>query len=631
MWIPKYISFKNLLSHTDSEYFFPEKGQTTLVYGLNEDDGFESNGSGKSAFLEAIAIGLTGDSFRKVKIAELVKNGEDNLHIIFLLENKLTNSVLKIERKIYSSSKASSCIVSVNDVEDKVCKDLKIDLKNKRIFELLGITKDDLLNYYLISKDTYTSFFSAGDVAKKEIINRFSNAILLDPVLKKVEEDIDEKEELVEELDSNKKRLFDSMNTLSESIAEREEEFENAKKLIIGELKSEIEELKSSLDEERREKKKKEKELETENKDLLKLKKQLESLDDEAKKKLESEIEDLEKGYQENLELIEEIEEVKRECERHLKGAVECPECKHKFVLDNKEFNLEEAPSVIKEIEEELPIHKSKSDKIREKLRKLKNDVLLIDRERIEKESDIKIKQSLIKTIQRSLEDSDRLLKREEDRINDKEEKLKVEKSRTLNNDKVLTSKKEKLAEEKVSYLEKSKEYGKEVSSLDKLKQQLLIFKKYKSYLANKSIGAIEHYSNYYLQNMGTDMEVSIDGFRLLADSRIKEEITTTVSRNGLDKENFFKFSGGERARIDVSVILSMQYLINLSSNTGGLDLLFLDEIVESVDGEGVRQVINCLSQLDKLIFVVTHTNPNQDFDYKLVIVKKNGESKIDN
>lgn len=46
--------------------FTPEAEHTTLIFGNNLDnDSQGSNGSGKSALVEAIAFGLTGDTLRK--------------------------------------------------------------------------------------------------------------------------------------------------------------------------------------------------------------------------------------------------------------------------------------------------------------------------------------------------------------------------------------------------------------------------------------------------------------------------------------------------------------------------------------------------------------------------------------
>ena len=61
-----------------------------------------------------------------------------------------------------------------------------IDAYNKYILEKLGITKDELYNNFLLSRHKYQDFLSSSDKDKKEIINRFSNASLVDIAMEDV-------------------------------------------------------------------------------------------------------------------------------------------------------------------------------------------------------------------------------------------------------------------------------------------------------------------------------------------------------------------------------------------------------------------------------------------------------------
>lgn len=62
---------------------------------------------------------------------------------------------------------------------------------NRYILDKLGITRDELLNNFILSKYRYEDFLSSSDKEKKEIINRFSNGILVDEAIARVEEDIE--------------------------------------------------------------------------------------------------------------------------------------------------------------------------------------------------------------------------------------------------------------------------------------------------------------------------------------------------------------------------------------------------------------------------------------------------------
>ena len=66
MWKLRNIYVENLCAFRELDYT-PLQGVTTLVFGNNLDnDSQKSNGSGKSALIEAIAIGVSGSPLRKI-------------------------------------------------------------------------------------------------------------------------------------------------------------------------------------------------------------------------------------------------------------------------------------------------------------------------------------------------------------------------------------------------------------------------------------------------------------------------------------------------------------------------------------------------------------------------------------
>ena len=68
MWKLIQVYAKNLCAFKLLDYKLLQK-HTTLIFGNNMDnDSQGSNGSGKSAMLEAIAIGITGETMQKMKL-----------------------------------------------------------------------------------------------------------------------------------------------------------------------------------------------------------------------------------------------------------------------------------------------------------------------------------------------------------------------------------------------------------------------------------------------------------------------------------------------------------------------------------------------------------------------------------
>ena len=189
----------------------------------------------------------------------------------------------------------------------------------------------------------------------------------------------------------------------------------------------------------------------------------------------------------------------------------------------------------------------------------------------------------------------------------------------------------------KIKELEKQKaDIGEKINEntaqKEEIQKWIINFKKFRNYLANKSIKSIESYTNHFLSKINTNLNIRIEGYKLISNNQLRETISIEVLRNGLFEGLFEKFSGGERMRIDICVILALQKLINLNAKSGGLDILLLDEIIESVDATGVSEILKQLNTVNQTIAIITHTNQNQinDFENKVIITKKNKISTIE-
>ena len=153
-------------------------------------------------------------------------------------------------------------------------------------------------------------------------------------------------------------------------------------------------------------------------------------------------------------------------------------------------------------------------------------------------------------------------------------------------------------------------------------------FKSFKSFLANKSITSIQDYCNYYLQQMGSKIEILLEGYKVLSNKKLKEEISVTVKR-GLDAASYGTYSGGEKGRVDISCNIAIQTLINLNSPTGGLDLLILDEVMDSVDSLGLENIIRSLQNIDRTIMIVSQVEVLSIKEHTITIIKQNRKSTI--
>jgi exonuclease SbcC len=176
--------------------------------------------------------------------------------------------------------------------------------------------------------------------------------------------------------------------------------------------------------------------------------------------------------------------------------------------------------------------------------------------------------------------------------------------------------------------LSKKTEIEDEMQVLSRQEQNFIEFK---TYLANTKIEALSKITNEFLENIGSDIRIRFSGYTLLKSGKVREKISVSLVRSGLDSGSFGKFSAGEAARVNLATILAMQKLINGNCETDkGLDLLVLDEILEAVDEEGLASMFSALNNLSLTALVVSHGNIAESYPYTLKIVKENGESRIE-
>jgi DNA repair exonuclease SbcCD ATPase subunit len=177
MWHPKRIKFQNLFAHVDSEYVF-NQGVCTVIFGENRDDeDCENNGAGKSTMFEAISLALTGKSLRDIDKEIFINYDAEDCRIEFELNNDVIGKTLKIVRQFFRGGKSAKVEVWENDEQNKQI--TSVNEANQHIIDLIGISREDLLRYFVISQDNAYTFFKAGDVEKKEVLNRITSADMI--------------------------------------------------------------------------------------------------------------------------------------------------------------------------------------------------------------------------------------------------------------------------------------------------------------------------------------------------------------------------------------------------------------------------------------------------------------------
>lgn len=693
MYRLKSLTLINFLSHKYTKFQFRE-GKAVLVIGQNLDnEGQKGNGSGKSGLNEGISVAIIGSSIRDVKTRELVRRGENSSVVELEMYNTMYRSNVVIRRTLHSSStKSSECKIWENvDVrtEDnaiKTCAD--INAYNKYILDLLGISKDDFYNFYLITKEQYKPFLSVGDTKKKEVINRFSGADSVDKTDGLIAKDVKSKESEIASLEKeiagqeSRTKVLDEQikqeqtSTSDETLEAKKAEYNrdiqiytNERDVIsttINNLSLEIKQQEAELQSipvvnskeeiegyelQKTETYNSKAQKEQESKDIVKLfQKEIDEV-----KETETECNDLISKEKENKKLL--VTE-KEGLENKIQGAINCPKCSHEFTLRYPGFDVEEARKRVAQLVVLIKECETKIGEVEEIIKELDTQKQDINTRIIEKRKTIleeiegleKVITSLnsqISSAKRKEQEYKDLVQRKQGSINSLNFSLKQEQQKdSLLDTKIQgllksienlsvkdPSKLQSLKKQFEESLEKEAALAESYTRLVKEKQEIeawnINFKNFKSHLANQSIKNISDYTNLFLQSIGSNITIKVEGYRLLSSNKLKEEITTLVYKDGFEEGSYGSFSAGERGRIEVCCILALQELINLNTPSGGLDLLVCDEILDSVDTMGLELLINSLQPLGKTVMIVSQNEINTLSENTILIQKEGKVSRI--
>jgi len=670
MWSLETLRIKNIGSHKETTYPFALK-VPRLIKGENLDDSEQdSNGSGKSIPLECIRVALVGDLFRKESVSDLVRDNEEVGEVNLILNNKHHNLKLEIQRIIQATKSPKQKVNLKLNGEPLVLS--SVDEYNSRILEYLDISKEDLINYYLIHKDTFKSFFHNTDLPKRNIISRFAGSDKLNGVEEVIKEDIsklsEKRNELNQEvlkLESRKEVYLEELDKLKDLNFKEEQEKKkiNYKNNLLS-IKDTILNKEKSIESNLVSINIKVKEEGSLEEKIFNLEKTISDLS-LNKSEFEIKLSEIEKSKIEINDLIENIEDFKSETKEEkskienkkeilknkLHGVIQCSKCSHEFLISEPDFNIIEGRKTlesfnlnIKELEETLNGADVDFQKANLELTKVKESIKKIDEDFSKIKSNIESKKSellQVKNKKESFNSEIKFLNEENDRIREsikgyKEDIKEIEESIV------------KIDSEKNPYIEKEKDLSKEVEVIEEvilnknkeiqslefqikeIEEWIYIFYQFKISLSNEAIKSIEVYTNKVLKDMKSDLSLNIEGFKLLADNKtIREEIVEWILRDGSIVGKFHRFSGGEKARLVVANIVALQRLINQSSKYGGLDYINMDEILESLDASGVKGIFRALKELNQTIDLITHTSHHLKEIEVLTVRKENGESKI--
>lgn len=604
MYSIKYIKIKNFISHKESIIHLDEN-KPYLIYGKNQDnEGANSNGSGKSTIAEAIVYSVLGATYDNKNKEDLIRIGEKQaeLEIAFC---DLKNNSFVVKRAIPKSGSAKCQVVENDEVNNDL---ISVQECNDYILRKLGLRKEEFLNYFVISQGNNANFLSSTDTQQKDVIFKFLDLSVFDTasqdskeIIKELEKKIAVVSNSIQELKSNKIDIETETSKIQKEVNTRYEALEENYKTELQAIEQKILLIEEKIEEK------------TSNQKLYN--KKLQDLDIEIK-----EIDSYNQNYYNKITSLNKEAEVLQDSLKKLKDHLKnytlslkhitvCPNCNHEFVIEKgSKENLEKEKSNIETSIKNLDIDlKSKYDDIE----KLQNNIdtriteLLIERNELE---------DLNTSVAHELESLYERLKDNQDIPKKIQEQIKLLEK---NKSEEIESRTNEVSEKENSRkkLLKVKELSLKSLEKKKINEEKVLFhlskKGVPSFIVNKTLKHLEYYINYYLRKFNTDLFVTIEGYKETTAKKLSEKINVLVGRYEQPLVNIKRFSGGEKNRLQLASILAIQSFINSNSESGGLNLLFLDETFNFLDSEGQYELVKCLSSLNQTVLSISH---NHDF-----------------
>jgi len=209
------VKVKNFYCFVDAELDFSKYSSLTLIKGVNKDN-FGSNGSGKSALLEAVFFGLTGKTVRKSTEPAIINNKTKKGCVV---EICLDNGVMI--RRSKKPTKLELFVDGVNQTKQHA------SATQNYIDELLNTNYKILLSSMFFGQSNDLNFLDANSNDKRLILRNFLNLEEIFVLRDRIKDfksdfwrDVSVQESLVDEFEKSKKSLEANLTQITEDSRE---------------------------------------------------------------------------------------------------------------------------------------------------------------------------------------------------------------------------------------------------------------------------------------------------------------------------------------------------------------------------------------------------------------------------
>ncbi len=676
----KSIKLRNIRSYLNQQIDFPV-GSVLLSGDI---------GSGKSTILLAIEFALFGIKRKDLSGSALLRHGkkEGEVELKFDIDGKEIIIKRKLKRGKEDIKQEAGYIITKGIKKEGT----HIELKTQ-ILDLLGYPKDlvtkskDLVYRYTvytpqeamkqilmeekdIRLDTLRKVFN---IDKYKRIRENSQIFIrnLKEKRKNYEgkiEDLEEKKKTKEKRQEEIKEFEKKIKELTPKLKEVKKQMRENKNLILktedsikklNELKKELQLNELTLNNKIEKRKTNAKEIETLEKEINKIKKELEEKEIKDTETLLNEIKQKEQELRLMSNTILEINKRISEFETRKKHSNEtkekiskidqCPTCLQKVGEEHKKAIHEKEQKLIDELEDDIKLHKEQEtsarkkveelNKKQEELRKKESEikVLLLKKESIKekekKKQDLemhqeRIKQEIGEINIKKIELSKKI--QETKNIEEIYERLKENFEKIQLNERKLEIDKKELEVKKEDITKIIKELEEEINKKLKIKKDLNKISQYQNWLEEYFINLMNTMEKHVMLQVYREFnDLFQQWFNILIEDetlnvRLDDEFTPLIEQNGYETD-IENLSGGERTAVALAYRLSLNKVINdIVGEIKTKDILMLDEPTDGFSTEQLDKIRVVLDQLNiKQIIIVSHESKIESFVESVIRINK--------
>ena len=533
------------------------------------------NGAGKSTILDALTFALFGRGFRKISKSALV-NSINEKDCIAEVEFHIGNNKYTVVRGI----KPNKFIIYMNG--QPLDQDHTVAIQQKNLEQnILRMSYKSFTQVVILGSSTFVPFMRLPGAQRREIIEDILDiqifSVMNDVLRVKVRENKEELLSLEGQFEIQRQRIELQKNYMYEIEKKTQSEIDR-KKEKIKELNADE---KVSLDA-----------IEVQNTEAARLQLELQELADVSKK--------LKKLYSFRTKVSQKIKNCHKE-HKFFKDNHVCPTCTQDLSEEFRAVKIEEGNTQIGELEggfKELEVAIIDEENRETKFTELSGKVIDINSKISQFNFQINTVRSTIKDIENEIDDLTK------DSANKKAEFEKLKSLIETGN----------TTKQSIASTKKDKDTLHVAGQL--LKDSGIKTRIIKTYLPtmNKLI-------NQYLQGMDFYVNFTLD-----------ENFEETIKSRYRDVFSYESFSEGEKARIDIALLLTWRSVAKLK-NSVDTNLLILDEIFDgSLDQSGSSDLGWILRNFDDStnVFVISHKESMTDkFERTLTVEKPKNYSMI--